>query len=184
MPVGSPELTLENLDSLNNENLVSELKKAKAEMFNLRFQKATGQLETHGRILAVRKDIARLETFLRERELGIRTEPVAPVVESKSGKSSKAKAKDSDGADTDSKTGAKETDTNKTDTGSTDNKSADSSETGEDSTSTETKKGLLSRLRRPKSDTPQGQPTGGGRSDKLKSSQGNLPGKFTRQKKG
>ena len=40
-------------------------------MFNLRFQAATGQLENHGRLLAVRKDIARIYTVLRERELGI-----------------------------------------------------------------------------------------------------------------
>ena len=40
-------------------------------MFNLRFQGATGQLENHGRLRAVRRDIARLYTILRERELGI-----------------------------------------------------------------------------------------------------------------
>jgi large subunit ribosomal protein L29 len=94
MPVGSSELMPENLDALDNENLLSELRKAKAEMFNLRFQKATGQLETHGRITAVRRDIARIETWLRERELGIRTEPIAPLVEnSKGSKSIKSKDK-------------------------------------------------------------------------------------------
>jgi large subunit ribosomal protein L29 len=40
-------------------------------LFNLRFQGATGQLESHGRLRAVRKDIARIYTILRERELGI-----------------------------------------------------------------------------------------------------------------
>jgi large subunit ribosomal protein L29 len=77
MAVGSPELVLEELDAMTSENLLNELAKAKTEMFNLRFQHATGQLETHGRILAVRKDIARIQTFLRERQLGIRTEPGA-----------------------------------------------------------------------------------------------------------
>ena len=47
----------------------------KEELFNLRFQGATGQLENHGRLRAVRKDIARLYTVMRERELGITAEP-------------------------------------------------------------------------------------------------------------
>ncbi|MDH5277797.1 MAG: 50S ribosomal protein L29, partial [Actinomycetota bacterium] len=46
---------------------------AKEELFNLRFQAATGQLESHGRLRAVRKEIARIYTVLRERELGITT---------------------------------------------------------------------------------------------------------------
>jgi large subunit ribosomal protein L29 len=53
------------------EELVSKLREAKEELFNLRFQGATGQLENHGRLRAVRKDIARIYTVLRERELGI-----------------------------------------------------------------------------------------------------------------
>ena len=51
--------------------LVAKLGEAKEELFNLRFQAATGQLESHGRLRAVRKDIARIYTVLRERELGI-----------------------------------------------------------------------------------------------------------------
>ena len=51
--------------------------KAKEELFNLRFQSATGQLESHGRLRAVRRDIARIYTIMRERELGIRTAPSA-----------------------------------------------------------------------------------------------------------
>jgi large subunit ribosomal protein L29 len=105
MPIGSAELRPENLDSLDNENLLSELRKAKAEMFNLRFQKATGQLETHGRIIAVRRDIARIETWLRERELGIRTEPVAPLVESsKAGKNSKTTSDATEAGESDAPT--------------------------------------------------------------------------------
>jgi large subunit ribosomal protein L29 len=43
----------------------------KEELFNLRFQMATGQLDNPTRIREVRKDIARAKTVLRERELGI-----------------------------------------------------------------------------------------------------------------
>jgi large subunit ribosomal protein L29 len=53
------------------EELLTKLKEAKEELFNLRFQAATGQLENHGRLRAVRKDIARIYTVMRERELGI-----------------------------------------------------------------------------------------------------------------
>ena len=59
------------LQSLTNEELLTKLREAKEELFNLRFQAATGQLENHGRLKAVRKDIARLYTIMRERELGI-----------------------------------------------------------------------------------------------------------------
>ena len=55
------------------EELQSKLAEAKAELFNLRFQGATGQLESHGRLRAVRKEIARIYTVMRERELGIIT---------------------------------------------------------------------------------------------------------------
>ncbi|MCL2091682.1 MAG: 50S ribosomal protein L29 [Micrococcales bacterium] len=65
------------LDTFDDDKLVAELKKAKEELFNLRFQSATGQLESHGRLKAVRRDIARIYTVLRERELGIRTAPSA-----------------------------------------------------------------------------------------------------------
>lgn len=60
-----------DLRGLANDELVSKLREAKEELFNLRFQAATGQLESHGRLPAVRKDIARLYTVMRERELGI-----------------------------------------------------------------------------------------------------------------
>jgi len=65
------------------EELHAKLAEAKEELFNLRFQGATGQLESHGRLRAVRKEIARIYTVMRERELGIITliedsgEPVA-----------------------------------------------------------------------------------------------------------
>jgi len=57
--------------SLTDEELVTRLRETKEELFNLRFQGATGQLENHGRLRAVRKDIARIYTVMRERELGI-----------------------------------------------------------------------------------------------------------------
>ncbi|MET3204196.1 large subunit ribosomal protein L29 [Arthrobacter sp. UYEF6] len=89
MSVGSKELASAQLDTFDNERLVEELRKAKEELFNLRFQSATGQLENHGRLRAVKKDIARIYTVLRERELGIRAEVAAPVVEAKEEKKSK-----------------------------------------------------------------------------------------------
>jgi large subunit ribosomal protein L29 len=51
--------------------LAEKLRQAKEELFNLRFQAATGQLESHGRLRLVRREIARIYTILRERELGI-----------------------------------------------------------------------------------------------------------------
>jgi large subunit ribosomal protein L29 len=67
--------TAHELDDLNNVDLEGKLREAKEELFNLRFQAATGQLESHGRLRAVKKDIARIYTVVRERELGIRTAP-------------------------------------------------------------------------------------------------------------
>jgi large subunit ribosomal protein L29 len=64
-------LTADQLRSSSPEELVSKLAEAKEELFNLRFQGATGQLESHGRLHAVRKEIARIYTVMRERELGI-----------------------------------------------------------------------------------------------------------------
>jgi large subunit ribosomal protein L29 len=64
-------LTAADLRSSSPEELTSKLAEAKEELFNLRFQSATGQLESHGRLRAVRKEIARIYTVLRERELGI-----------------------------------------------------------------------------------------------------------------
>ena len=60
-----------DLRDLPYEELREKLGEAKEELFNLRFQSATGQLDNHGRLRAVRKDIARIYTEMRERELGI-----------------------------------------------------------------------------------------------------------------
>ncbi|WP_370093164.1 50S ribosomal protein L29 [Streptacidiphilus sp. MAP12-20] len=61
------------LRELDNEGLVAQLRERKEELFNLRFQAATGQLDNHGRLKLVKKDIARIYTLMRERELGIET---------------------------------------------------------------------------------------------------------------
>ncbi|MEO5535529.1 MAG: 50S ribosomal protein L29 [Pseudolysinimonas sp.] len=95
MAVGTKELKPVELDTFENEKLTDELKKAKEELFNLRFQSATGQLESHGRLRAVKRDIARIYTVLRERELGIRATPV-PIEASVTAKSTAKKTKKSD----------------------------------------------------------------------------------------
>jgi len=61
----------QELRGLQDEELLGKLREAKEELFNLRFQAATGQLENAGRLKSVRRDIARIYTILRERELGI-----------------------------------------------------------------------------------------------------------------
>jgi large subunit ribosomal protein L29 len=78
-------LTAAELRNLGKDELLAKLAEAKEELFNLRFQAATGQLESHGRLRAVRKDIARIYTVLTERALGITEEvdsaPVAPAAD-------------------------------------------------------------------------------------------------------
>lgn len=96
MAIGSKELAPVELDTFEDERLLDELKKAKEELFNLRFQSATGQLESHGRIRAVKRDIARIYTVIRERELGIRATPV--VVETPAKTKTTRKSKKSDAA--------------------------------------------------------------------------------------
>ena len=64
-------LAAADLRTSTEEELDGKLAEAKIELFNLRFQAATGQLESHGRLRAVRKEIARIYTVKRERELGI-----------------------------------------------------------------------------------------------------------------
>jgi large subunit ribosomal protein L29 len=56
---------------LTDDELLTRLREAKEELFNLRFQVATGQLDNNRRLHTVRKDIARIYTVMRERELGI-----------------------------------------------------------------------------------------------------------------
>jgi large subunit ribosomal protein L29 len=63
--------TAAEMRHLDDDALEEKLREHKEELFNLRFQAATGQLESHGRLRAVRRDIARIYTIMRERELGI-----------------------------------------------------------------------------------------------------------------
>ncbi len=67
----SATTTASELRHLDNDSLEERLRESKEELFNLRFQAATGQLESHGRLRHVKRDIARVYTILRERELGI-----------------------------------------------------------------------------------------------------------------
>ncbi len=69
------------LDEMNDVDLETRLRESKEELFNLRFQAAPGQLESHGRLRSVKKDIARIYTVVRERELGIRVAPGAETEE-------------------------------------------------------------------------------------------------------
>ena len=67
--------TAGELRGLSRDELKGRVTELKEELFNLRFQSATGQLESHGRLRAVRKDIARIYTVLQERTLGIVDDP-------------------------------------------------------------------------------------------------------------
>ena len=63
--------TAAELRALSADDLEEKLKEAKEELFNLRFQNATGQLDNTARLKTVRREIARIYTVVRERELGI-----------------------------------------------------------------------------------------------------------------
>ena len=70
-------ITTVELDALTDAELLEKLKEAKEELFNLRFSAVTHRLEDSGRLKEVRRDIARIYTVKRERELGTRTAPAA-----------------------------------------------------------------------------------------------------------
>ncbi|MGO1973728.1 MAG: 50S ribosomal protein L29 [Propionibacteriaceae bacterium] len=67
--------TAAELRGLGRDELNKKVVELKEELFTLRFQAATGQLESHGRLRGVRKDIARIYTVLQERNLGIVDDP-------------------------------------------------------------------------------------------------------------
>ena len=69
MAVGSTEYTIQNLNEKTNEEIEGFLKKSKEELFNLRFQMATSQLDNTARVKQVKTDIARILTEMRAREL-------------------------------------------------------------------------------------------------------------------
>jgi large subunit ribosomal protein L29 len=77
----SPIQTATELRGLLDDELVTKLREAKEELFNLRFQSATGQLDNNKRLNTVKKDIARIYTVMRERELGLTSEPAASTSE-------------------------------------------------------------------------------------------------------
>jgi large subunit ribosomal protein L29 len=74
MAAGTPAVELRGLE---DDELVNKLKESKEELFNLRFQSATGQLDNNKRLRTVRHDIARIYTVMRERELGLTTAPIS-----------------------------------------------------------------------------------------------------------
>jgi large subunit ribosomal protein L29 len=63
------------LRELSQDDLVTKLREAKAELFNLRVQGATGQLDNNRRLQVIRREIARIYTIMRERELGLSVTP-------------------------------------------------------------------------------------------------------------
>ncbi len=63
------------LRELSDDDLVTRLREAKAELFNLRVQGATGQLDNNRRLQVIRREIARIYTIMRERELGLSVAP-------------------------------------------------------------------------------------------------------------
>ena len=67
--------TATELRHLDEESLEEKLREAKEELFNLRVQMATGQLDNNRRLQTVRRDIARIYTIMRERELGLSVAP-------------------------------------------------------------------------------------------------------------
>ena len=72
---GSRDRRPSELRELADEELVTRLREAKAELFNLRVQAATGQLDNNRRLQIVRREIARIYTIMRERELGLSVAP-------------------------------------------------------------------------------------------------------------
>jgi large subunit ribosomal protein L29 len=67
--------TTDELRELHDDELDTRLRESKEELFNLRFQMATGQLDNNRRLRTVKHDIARIYTILRERELGLSVAP-------------------------------------------------------------------------------------------------------------
>ena len=70
-----PNQRATDLRELSDEELVTRLRESKEELFNLRFQMATGQMDNNRRLRTVRHDIARIYTVMRERELGLSVSP-------------------------------------------------------------------------------------------------------------
>jgi len=81
------------LREMSDDKLDKMLEDAREEMFNLRFQKATAQLDNHARVKIVRRQIAQIETVLHMRQLAINTAATEPAIaEAISGKEWRANA--------------------------------------------------------------------------------------------
>jgi large subunit ribosomal protein L29 len=72
-----PNTKAHELRELSRADINARILELKNELFTLRFASQTGQLESHGRLRSVRKDIARCYTVLQERNLGIVPDPEA-----------------------------------------------------------------------------------------------------------
>ncbi|MBS6832661.1 MAG: 50S ribosomal protein L29 [Eubacteriales bacterium] len=64
-------MKIQDIRELSAQELEDKVKNLKQELFNLRFQNATNQLDNPSRIVSVKKDIARVKTVLKEKEIGI-----------------------------------------------------------------------------------------------------------------
>ena len=64
-------MKIQDIRELSAQELEEKIKDLKQELFNLRFQNATNQLDNPSRIVSVKKDIARVKTVLKEKEIGI-----------------------------------------------------------------------------------------------------------------
>ena len=62
-------MTVQDIRNTETQELLNKVEEYKKELFGLRFQQASGQLENTARIRTVRKNIARIKTIIREREL-------------------------------------------------------------------------------------------------------------------
>lgn len=74
-------MKIADIRDIPSDELAVKLEETKEELFNLRFQHATGQLENHGRLGQVRRDVARILSLQRERALGISSEPTVEQAE-------------------------------------------------------------------------------------------------------
>jgi large subunit ribosomal protein L29 len=95
---------LQDIRSLEGDELVSRLKQSRRELYELRFKLAVGQLEDSSQILKTRKDIARILTVIRQRELG---EPVGEAPEERTPAALSTAAGEAEVAE---ETGSEETD--------------------------------------------------------------------------
>jgi large subunit ribosomal protein L29 len=83
---------VDELRQFPDEEIMTRLEESKEELFNLRFQNATGQLENYKQLGLVKREVARLETILRERELDIESAPTPEVTSTKKRRWRKTKA--------------------------------------------------------------------------------------------